>query len=827
MDVADVDTHASAISFGDVLLDIDNFELTRAGEVVAVEPQVFDVLSYLVTHRDRVVPKPELLDNIWGDRFVSESALTSRIKSARRAVGDDGRRQEIIRTTHGRGYRFVAEVRVVSADHEPVSSNEQTDEHEVEATMQSGAVPAPTRAFVARVRELEVLIDLLADNRLVTVVGPGGVGKTRLATELAQRWDHDSDDPVTFVSLANVSGINGVFVAIRDALGIATGDARGAFGAVLEALDGTPALLVIDNFEHLLDAATTLNNLVEALPDVRLLVTSRERLGLAGEQVLSLEPLGVQPNATTDDPAPAVAFFEHSIRAVRPDVQLDDAAREDIAAICLALDGLPLAIELAAAQTRYFSLSYLRSHLESHAITVADNARDRPERHQTMGSTIDWSYRLLTPRQQQLLAALSVFRNSWPFEAVAAFSDADEPGTAAQDLLALVDKSLVQRSDGVLGEPRFSMLRLLNEFSSAQLDASGRRDEASHRHATFVCETVQSLEARRWSRDDGGKWIDDMNAEYPDAVDALTWSFGGGDPQIGCQIVRALGYWWYRSGRHGEGRVWVDHALANTSATDDSTTAWIHSAAGKLAIYELHSDEAHAHINEALSLARATGDERLEALSQCDLAEAAGGAPDEHDAGLAAVQTGLKLARRLENPALIAHGLTVLGELSRANGQPEEAEAAYGEALDLSAQIGDRYREAVNVLNMGHALMAQDRLVEALSYHRRGIELSSRIGSRIQMAWNLSELATGHHRLGDPQLAAQLDGTAQAALSRLGTTLGPVDQPIYERNQQALRSDLGDDDYERLASQGRGLSLHDGIEMALNALDERAPIEQR
>ena len=250
-------------------------------------------------------------------------------------------------------------------------------------------------------------------------------------------------------------------------------------------------------------------------------------------------------------------------------------------------------------------------------------------------------------------------------------------------LLALVDKSLVQRTDGVLGEPRFSMLHLLREFAGAQLDASDRRDEAPNRHATFISTTVQLLEARRWT-DGGDRWIDAINAEYADIVAALSWCFSGGDPEVGCRIVAALEFWWYRSGHHREGRVWVDLALANTSATADSTTAWIHAASGGLAYAELRPDECREHYQMALTLARQIGDERLEALSLCLIGAAAVGVPERYESGLQAVQLGLDHARRLDERQIVAHGLTVLGELTRANGHPDVAEAAYREALDLN-----------------------------------------------------------------------------------------------------------------------------------------------
>ncbi len=807
---------SSRISFDDVVIDLDNYEVVRAGEPVATEPQVFDVLRYLIEHRDRVVTKVELFDSVWGDRFVSESALTSRIKSARQAVGDDGRQQRVIRTTHGRGYRFVAELSSPAGGGDgaadgPAPTTDEPVEPQPRSRSKPNRVPAPARPLVARDRELAALIDLLATNRLVTVVGPGGVGKTRLATEVATSWDPEFDEPTTFVALAPIASPDEVLVAIRDALGIGTGGSVDAFGAVREALSGKTALLVLDNFEHVIDAATALADLVELVPGLRLLVTSRERLGLAGEQVLELEPFVLTPDGSGD--GPAVAFFEHAVRGVRSDVDLDPSQRDDIVAICRTLDALPLAIELAAAQTRYFSLSYLRSHLESAAITVADHARDRPERHHTMQSTIAWSYQLVTPSQQRLLASLSVYRASWPLGAADAMTGVDG---AAPDLLALVDKSLVQRSDGVLGEPRFSMLRLVRDFASAELDASGSPDEARRRHASFVRDTVRSLGARRWDGSGDG-WIDAITSDYADVVAALSWCFADGDVATGCEIVEALGFWWYRTGRIGEGRGWVDHALANTSVVDDSTAAWIHSAAGTLAAYELRRDDSFQHYETALAMARDLGDERLEALTLCHIGAVMAARPDDHAAALELVERGLDQARRLANAQLVAHGLTVLGELSRATGHPERAETAYREALDLDEQLGDRHYEAINTLNMGHALMAQDRTDDAMPYYQRGIELASLIGSRLMMAWNLSGLAAAHHVLGQPQLAAKLTGAAQATLEALGSTHGPVDQPVHERRQRVLRDELGDD-YDGLVAEGNQLSLEEAIELAFDAL---------
>ncbi|MGI9625126.1 MAG: winged helix-turn-helix domain-containing protein, partial [Acidimicrobiales bacterium] len=301
----------STIRFGPVEVDPAAREVRHNNVAVAVEPQVFGVLVHLIANNDRVVSKEELLDEVWGDRFVSESALTSRIKAARKAVGDDGRRQDIIRTVHGTGYRFVAAIETTSGGPDQLYQSDTADE----------ARPTPGRELIGRETEVAEVSRMLERSGLVTVLGPGGVGKTTLAREVARRWEQNTTQRAVIVQLSPLSDPGQVLPAVSAALGIGSSSSD-HLAALHEAVRHQPILLVLDNLEHLLDAAGDIAALL-AFDAVRLLVTSRERVRLKGEQIFELAPLAVFADAEITDGqlsrSPAVELFLRAARSAQPD----------------------------------------------------------------------------------------------------------------------------------------------------------------------------------------------------------------------------------------------------------------------------------------------------------------------------------------------------------------------------------------------------------------------------------------------------------------------------------------------------------------------------
>jgi predicted ATPase/class 3 adenylate cyclase/DNA-binding winged helix-turn-helix (wHTH) protein len=795
-------------TFGPIQLDTASVEVRNENGVVPVEPQVFDVLRHLIDHRDRVVTKEELLDEVWGDRFVSESALTTRIKTVRRAVGDDGRRQEIIRTVHGRGYQFVA----------PVTVEEHLAPTLDGPDAPPSGLPSVSRPLIARERESAEINELLETNRLVTVVGPGGVGKTRLATDIGRMWERARTDRVVFVQLSPVSDPELVGSAMSDAVGLRYRTGADALPAMREAFRGISALIILDNFEHVAASAPLVAEMIESIPGVRFLVTSRERLHLIHEQVFELEPLATHLDGGTRDqaqmtPAPAIALFEQAARTTTPRFEVTPDNLADVAAICEQLDGLPLAVELAAAQLRYLPLPYLRTHLEANAASLTDAAHDRPDRHHTVRDTVAWSYALLSPSQQRLFTYLSVFVGGWSLEGAQAVADDDVD--VLKVLAALVDKSLIRPIEGVHDEPRWNMLHVIRDYAAETLDLS--ENEANRRHSEFVVAMTEAADVTR-NRVTSDRWVDDLLAEFANIGAALEWTFDHGEPLLGCRIVAGLNLWWYRSTRHSEGRRWVARALEHLEGLEPAIAARVHVAAGYLAYGDREMDRARHHFEEAISAVSDGDDSQARVLSLCGLAGASIGRPDEYEHASGVIEEGIEQARLLDNRAVLAHGLNVMGELFRSNGNLDRAERAYREALEINEELGDRHYEAINRANLGHVALARGDLEGALPYVRSALSLSRELGSRTMVAWSVSEQALARQMMGQQELAARLIGGSESALQYLGVRRGPADQPVHERTRAMLVADLGQARFEELVREGRELTLDQAVDLALEGL---------
>lgn len=434
------------VSFGEFELDHDRFELRRSGVAVPTERQVFDLLSYLVAAEGRVVTKEELLDNVWGTRFVTESALTTQIKVARRALGDSGHEQRYIRTVHRRGYEFVG--RVVPTD---TSGAESARPEALPET--SWAPPVVTDDLIGRDRELDELVEAVRRRPLVTLVGPAGVGKTRLARSALRRLAAGFADGVVQVDLATVSDPADLPRSVAEAgrLGLREGV------AVADAVAQLEAVLLLDNCEHLLDAVAAFVDRLFAQPGcpARVLATSREPLGLELELTAPLAPLGTAaPDEVADRPSPAARLFLTRAGAEAATVQLP--AVEHLVAT---LDGLPLAIELAAAQLGVMSVEELDARLRDHRVQLTGERR-LAARHTSLESSVGWSWELLEDVDRRTLTEISVLPGSWSLDAVEGVLSATDPVASVRRLRS---KSLVATSRTTSGT-RFQMLYGVRAF---------------------------------------------------------------------------------------------------------------------------------------------------------------------------------------------------------------------------------------------------------------------------------------------------------------------------------------------------------------------------
>lgn len=798
-------TTRELVRFDEYELDLGAIELRREGQVVAIEPQVFDVLSYLVAERDRVVPKTELLDNIWGDRFVSESALTSRIKSARQAVGDDGRSQRMIRTAHGRGYQFIG--RVLSTGNDGPATLPQA------TTTATGGRDHAHDKLVGRETELGTTLDQLRTGRLVTLVGPGGVGKTRLATEVSRIWE-DAGDRTVFVQLEDVTEVDLLFPRICSAVGLHPETEVDLFALLTESLRDDAVLLVLDNFEQLTPAGGEVGRLVAALPRLRVLVTSRDRLRLSAERTVEISPLDT--TGGDEHGPPASVLFEQFARQADPGFRVTGENQSTVAAICELVDGLPLALGLAAAQLRYLSLDYLETHLEANIGSIAERLHDRPERQHSVTRLMEWSYRLLTPSQQQLFERLSVFAGGWSLEGAKVVGRLETEFEALDALASLVDKSLI-RSEPVGRAPRFSMLNLIAAYASSQLGDGEPRLAAYRDHLTFVTDMTRSIEEERWSRR-AGTWIEDLDVEHANILAALQRAVDLDRHDLVGRIVGDLNMWWYRTGRHVDGRRWIERALAGLDELELQATGRIHLTAGFMAFSDRDIDRARHHYERAIDAAGRAGDWRYEQQALAYLSATSIRRPDEFDEALRRVDAVVEAARARNEQALLAQALNVSGVLLRFSGEPELARARYEAARETNSRIGARYQEAMNLGNLAHLAGSVDEVDEALAFARSALLITSRIGSQVMSAWTIGVIAGLHQRSGSFDVAAKLLSASTAVLESLGAHRGTVaDQSSPEETRAALRDELGDARLEELGAEGRALTLEAAVELALQA----------
>jgi predicted ATPase/DNA-binding winged helix-turn-helix (wHTH) protein len=495
-----------ALVFGRFRFVMHSRELTANGVPVPLGNRALEVLSVLIEAGGELVTKDELLSRVWPTTTVEENNLQFQISSLRKALGQD---RDAIKTVSGRGYRFIAEIKAESRARPLKALDAGQDEYasrvvQLRPSPITSCLPAPTSDIIGREADISTVATLVEANRLVTLVGAGGIGKTRLAIEVARRLSSTFDEGVCVAELAPLSDPGLVLSTVASALGLR--DASASVERVAEALGSKRLLLVLDNCEHLIDAAAVLTEgLLHADGRLHVIATSREPLRADGEWVYRVPPLDAPPEGSDglDEVLcySATKLFIERVRAADPASPLDARVAAAAALICRRLDGIPLAIELAASRATSLGVESLAARVNDRLSLLTEGRRTAPARHQTLRATLDWSYELLTEPERVLMRRLAVFGGDFTLDAVAGMLDANEvaAGDVVKNLANLVAKSLVAVD---VGGPisHYRLLETMRAYALDRLTASGELDATTSRSGHAARSGQGASEAIGWPR---------------------------------------------------------------------------------------------------------------------------------------------------------------------------------------------------------------------------------------------------------------------------------------------------------------------------------------
>jgi predicted ATPase/DNA-binding winged helix-turn-helix (wHTH) protein/Tfp pilus assembly protein PilF len=841
-----------SISFGPFRLYPDARAIEREGVRLALGSRALDLLIVLVERAGEVVSHKELTQRVWRELVVTPSSLRVHIANLRKALSHGEDDAGYIANLPGQGYSFTA----------PVSHAALPTSVEAPAAPRHN-LPHALTSFVGREKELTQLEQLMDSTRLLTLTGAGGCGKTRLALELAGRLQERYADGVRLVELAPLQDATPIAATIAKVLEVEDGG-----GALEEALAQRLAdrqlLLVLDNAEHLVEACAPLaHRLLQRCAGLRVLVTSREPLGVSGELSFRVPSLTL-PDEADDDGASVLAseaarLFVDRARLHRPDFELAPRHARTLAAVCRRLDGIALAIELAASRMRTMSIEELEGHLDNRFGILNAGHRTAMSRHRTLRSLIDWSYDLLSSAEKILLRRLAVFAGGCEVDAVAAICERDAAGQPCGQLVSLCDKSLVL-AEMPADTTRFRMLETMRHYARERLRDSGEEARVRQRHADFHSQLVDELDAVDQTDEAREGKLKRLDRELDNLRAALAWC--DADPARAPQGLRIAGrlvWFWMTRGLFSEGRMWLARFLAATAQDEgDEHRAKALSTAGLLAYHQDDYDSVVTHLEaaiaicrrlglreragtllgnlgglavnrgqyakardlleEALALARETNDSRHTALWLSNLGVMFC-AMDDFDSARVVLEECVPISREVGKWSA-AGALQQLGWVRHAQGQVAQARALLHESLELHREFEDKLGIARTLYYLAMVSHDEGDTAGAKAQLREALALQQAVGDRILTASTLEVLAGLSLEFAAPTDAATDAARLWGAAERLREEIGAPQERVLQRRTEgqvaaarAMSRDAAA--FDAAWSEGRGASLEATVRHAL------------
>lgn len=687
-------------------------------------------------------------------------------------------------------------------------------------------LPAQPGTLIGRSKELAAASWGFSNGaRLLTFTGPAGVGKTRMAVALAEECSDSFAHGAGFVGLASSNGTGSVTEAISRMLGVKEVDDRLLIEVLTDYLRERRMMIVLDNVEHLLPAAAeTVDTLLSACPEIVVLATSRERLRLRWEHPVVLPPLPLPALHGARDlealsKIPSIALFVERARSVRSGFELTEENAVAVAEICRRLDGLPLAIELAAARSNVLSPAEILVRFGLRLPSLGANAPDTPGRHRTLRAAVSWSYDLLSSEEQELFGRLGVFADGWTLEAAEAVGDAEGLRVDILDTLgSLVDKSLVQVKHEENGEVRFGMLETMREYAVEQLRERGDFELARVQHNDYFLalaeRTAPELRGLQQVR-----WQARLEREHDNFRAALQWASDTERRDVMIRLAAALAYFWYFQAHIGEGRGWLEHALAHDTGCPVSVRVEALTWCAYFAWAQRDLDDAAPKYEEALSLSRDSEDDGSAILPLTFRGKLCWPTGDYNRAA-DLQEEALALSRKLGDRWREAVVLAELAITRRFQGNREEAQRILEESIALNRELGNSYHLAQVLATLADMAAEQGDSAWAAKLFAEGVALSWGSEHRGMLSYNFSMMTRLVAECGDPEQSARILTAAEGMDVLTGWRRTPLEVSSSEKALDTVRAKLDEASLMTALEAGRTLPLEQIVEEALDVLED-------